>query len=87
MSISQKARKSKKNKKFRVGKTRKKRVTYKDGTKGKRVSARTEFDAGAKIGTRYKTPKGFKVLSLDYTGRPYLSSSREKRRKAFSRKK
>lgn len=81
-TLSQKA-----SKKFKVGKTRKKSVTYKDGTKGTRVSARREFDAGAKIGTRYKTPKGFKVLSLDYRGRPYLSNSIVKRRKAFSRKK
>ena len=42
-------------KQFRAGRTRKKRVTLKGG-KISRISARREFNAGAKIGTRYKVP-------------------------------
>lgn len=74
-------------KQYKVGKTRKKMSNYKGIGKARRISARREYDAGAPIGTRYKTPRGFKVLSLDKNGRPFLSASKEKRRRAFSGKK
>ena len=74
-------------KQFRAGRTPKKSVKYKDGTKAKRISARKEFNAGAKKGTRYKTPRGWKTLSLDKRRRPYLSNSKAKRRASFSRPK
>ena len=76
--------------KFRAGRTRKKSVSLKGG-KTQRISARREFKAGAKPGTRYKVSDGrggynWKTLQLNKNKTPFLSSSKEKRRASFARK-
>jgi hypothetical protein len=78
----------------KAGKTRKKVVTLKSGKKIKRISARREYDAGVRLGTRYKVPDGkgknsykWKTLQLKENGVPFLSSDKNKVKDAFRTKK